>query len=94
VDVSLARRDGRLYVNLVNTAGRHAVGRVETLDEIPPIGPLRVSVAVAARPATVRLQPAGEDLPFDYRDGRVEVLVPKVDILDIVEVTSDPGGPR
>jgi hypothetical protein len=40
-----------------------------------------------ARPAQVTLEPGARPLTFEYRDGKVRLTVPKVDIHEIVAVT-------
>jgi len=84
VDVCVARNHGKLLVNLVNTAGPHRTQPI--LEAIPPVGPLTVSIRLAAPPAKVRLEPAGQTLAVEYRDGRAKVSVPQVTIHEIVVV--------
>ncbi len=86
VDVSLGKQGRALLVNLVNTAGPHGDPDVYTYDEIPPVGPLSVTIRLPEAPHHVTLQPAGTDLPFTYRDGMVEVLLPRLEIYDILWV--------
>jgi hypothetical protein len=85
VDVSVARKDGRLLVNLVNTSGPHQTEPI--LDSVTPVGPLEVVIRQAARPAQVTLEPGARPLAFEYRDGKVRLTVTKVDIHEIVAVT-------
>jgi hypothetical protein len=84
VDVVVNRLDGKLMVNLVNAAGPHRTEPI--LDSIPPVGPLDVTIRHAAKPMKVRLEPAGVSLPFEHRDGRIHLTVPRVDIHEIVIV--------
>ena len=89
VDVTLARKDGRLLVNLVNTAGPHAEGNVYTHDDIPPLGPLEVRVRLPegrARPGRVRLEPKGLDLDFTCDEGALRCTVPRLEIHEVVVV--------
>jgi hypothetical protein len=86
VDVTLGRQGEALLVNLVNTAGPHGDPDVYTYDEIPPLGPLAVTIRMPEAPKHVTLQPAGTDLPFTFRDGKVEVLLPRLEIYDILWV--------
>ena len=37
-------------------------------------------------PAKITLEPAGQPLPFEFRDGEIHVTVPRVDIHEIVVV--------
>jgi hypothetical protein len=80
VDVSLARKDGRLLVNLVNTAGPHADRQNPIHDAIPPVGPITVTLRRDARPAKVTLEPGGRAVESEYRDGRLRVTVPRLEI--------------
>lgn len=84
VDVVVNRIDGKLAVNLVNTAGPHRTEPI--LDVIPPIGPLDVTIRQAAKPTKVSLEPAGIALPFEHRDGEIHVAIPRVDIHEVVVV--------
>ena len=56
------------------------------VESIPPVGPLELSLRMAAKPAKVTLQPEGQSLPFDYRDGLLRTSVPRVDIHALVVV--------
>jgi hypothetical protein len=86
VDVSVCRNHGQLLVNLVNTAGPHEQEKQQTFDYIPPIGPLQVNVRLAKTPRAMRLEPAGLDLPFTWRDGVATVAVPKVALHEVIVV--------
>lgn len=84
VDVCLARNHGKLLVNLVNTAGPHSTQSI--LDSIPPIGPLTLTIRQSVRPTQLTLEPAGQQLPFEYRDGLVRCTVPQVVLHEIVVI--------
>ncbi len=86
VDVQVNRIGGKLAVNLVNTAGPHADNAVYAHDEIPPLGPLAVTIRTGARPKRVALEPAGKRLRFGYARGEVRLTVPRLEIHDIVVV--------
>jgi hypothetical protein len=75
---------GKLAVNLVNTAGPHQSEPI--VDSIPPVGPLDVTIHQAAKPAKVTLEPAGIPLPFEQRNGEIHLVVPRVDIHEIIVV--------
>ncbi len=84
VDVVVNRLGGKLTVNLVNTAGPHRQEPI--LNSIPPIGALDVTICQAAKPARIRLEPAGISLPFEHRDGEIHLVVPRVDIHEVIVV--------
>ncbi len=86
VDVSVGRNHGKLLVNLVNTAGPHEQEKQFTFDDIPPVGSLQVKVRLPKKPKTMRLEPAGQNLKFTWRDGVATVTVPKVAVYEMVVV--------
>jgi len=84
VDVCVARNHGKLLVNLLNTAGPHQTEPV--LETIPPVGPLDVTIRLDARPAAVTLEPGARPMDFDFDDGRLRLVVPKLEIHDVLVV--------
>jgi hypothetical protein len=86
VDVVVNRQGGRLAVNLVNTAGPHQ--REPILDSIEPVGPLDVTIRQTDRPARIMLEPAGTALSFEHRDGEIHLVVPRVDIHEVIVVST------
>ncbi len=87
VDVVVNRLNGKLTVNLINTAGPHQQEPI--LDAIPPVGPLNVTIRHATRPAKVTLEPAGTPLAFEHHDGEIHLVVPRVDVHEIIVVEPD-----
>ena len=84
VDVVVNRQQGKLAVNLVNTAGDHRT--VPILDAIPPVGPLAVTIRCATRPARITLEPEGRVLAFDYRAGAAHFTLPRLELHAILVV--------
>ena len=84
VDVVVNKVDGKLALNLVNTAGPHQSEPI--LETIPPVGPLSVVVRQTQEPARVVLQPQGETVAFNYHRGRLQFTLPKLGIHDIVMI--------
>jgi len=83
VDVSVSRlRNGKFVVHLVNTSGDHRNAGV--IDEIKPVGPLRVSIRCDGKPDKITLRPSGHALNFSYDDGQAVVTVPQIDIYEII----------
>lgn len=87
VDVSVMRNHGKLLVNLVNTAGPHADTKVHVFDEIPPVGPLQVSVRLDRKPRSVTLEPGERIQRFGYRDGELRLTLPPVEIHDVLVIS-------
>lgn len=86
VDVTLNRIGGKLAVNLVNTAGPHSDKEIYVFDEIPPVGPLEITLRPGFRPSRATLQPADKDLFFFYRNGEAALTLPRLQIHDILIV--------
>ncbi|MBI5388701.1 MAG: hypothetical protein HZA90_28905 [Verrucomicrobia bacterium] len=84
VDVSLARNHGKLLVNLVNTSGPHQTEPI--VESIAPVGPLDITIRTQTKPARLTLEPGGQVLAFDYRDGEARTTVPRVEIHSVVVV--------
>ena len=86
VDVAVNRIDGRLAINLVNTAGPHNNKNIRTFDEVPRLGPLTIKIRSAKRPAKVTLQPQSKRLDYEYSDGQIKLTLPRLDIYEIIIV--------
>ena len=86
VDVTVNRIRGRLAVNLVNTSGPHDNPNIKVFDEILPVGPLQISIIRAEKPNRVILEPAGKEMLYDYKNGRIQLTLPKLEIHDIIVV--------
>lgn len=85
VDVTATRLGERLLVNLVNTAGPHANAKVNVHDDIPSVGPPTLSIRCPP-PASVLLQPGSRSIAHEFRDDRLLITVPRVEIHDIIEI--------
>ena len=84
VDVVVNRIEGKLAVNLINTAGPHQTAPI--VKSIPAVGPLSMTIRHAAKPSRITLQPGGESLAFDHRNGAIKLTVPRLEIHDVVVV--------
>ncbi len=87
VAVTLMRKEDRLLLNLVNTGGDHH-GGCYTFDEIPPVGPLELTVRLAERPRSVKLQPGNRRLKWTFDKGALALTVPRVALHEIIEITT------
>ena len=86
VDVVVNRGDGKLAVNLVNTAGPHADRQVPVFSEIPAVGPLAVTIRIGRKPARVTWEPEGQPLPFEYHEGEIKLTLPRLEIHGVILV--------
>jgi hypothetical protein len=80
VDVAVQRIGGRLAVNLINTAGPHAEPRGAIQDSIPPVGPLEVTIRTKEKPRRVTVEPGGEPILFQFRDGAARLSLPRLEV--------------
>jgi hypothetical protein len=80
IDASLMEKDGRLIINLLNTAGDHGDIRLRTFDVIPPVYHIEVKLLLDKEPAGVTLQPGNKKALYSYADGIVKIEVEKLDI--------------
>ncbi len=87
VDIVLMKKEGKLLVNLLNTSGPHDNRACYTFDEIAPLGPLQVEIQTAKRPKRILLQPEGRSLPFRWSRGKTSLVLPRLEIHSVIEVT-------
>ena len=73
-------------VNLVNTAGPHAVSQVSAFDEIPSVGPLEIVIRSGTNPNKVTLEPEGTALPYAFEQGEIRLTLPRLEIHEIIVV--------
>ncbi len=86
VDLTLSRKDGKLLVHLVNTAGPHSDADVYVYDEVMPVGPLTVRVRLPEAPNSVSLEPGGRARSTSYVGGVLSMTIDRVEIYDIIVI--------
>lgn len=84
VDVVPRRVGKQLRINLCNTGGSHVT--TFTWDQLPPVGPLTLSVRLKKAPKAARLEPEGKTLRCRYTAGRVHIEVPAFAIHCVVTI--------
>ena len=85
LEVTLRRGRDFLAVNLVNRAVNPTLtNHLHVVEQVPPTGPVTVSVRLPGKPAQVTLEPGGRALAWSYAEGWLRVEVPSVHIHDIV----------
>ncbi len=81
------KNDGTLLVNLINVAGEHNVANVRSYDEIPPIGPLTVTIAPSIPVKKVIQIPEDKELAVTRQaDGSVSVSVERLEIHTVLQI--------
>lgn len=86
IDVVLTRKDGKLLVNLLNTAGPHGDENVYVFDEVPPAGPLDVKIRRRGKPKKVSVMPSGRRIRLSYSRGVVRLTLPKLELHEVIVV--------
>lgn len=83
-------KNGKMLVQLVNTSGDHANRNVKGIDEIPALRNISVSILTGNRPEEIILQPENVKLDFTFseKDKRASVLIPEIEIHNILEVVN------
>lgn len=86
VDASLMTKDGRLSVNLLNTAGEHGDIQVRTFDVIPPVRDITVNLRLDKEPVSVTLQPGNRKANSCYSNGILTVQIEKLDLHKVIVI--------
>lgn len=87
LELVLRRQADRLLVHLLNATAMQAAGDYIATDFVPPVGPVRLSVRLPARPRQARLEPEGRPLPGRYKDGVWTALIPRITLHEIISLT-------
>ena len=66
--------------------GNHFGAPVQPIQDIVTLSDIAVDLAVRGEPASVRIVPGGEDLPFSVDDGRVRFVVPRLTGQEMIEL--------
>ncbi len=82
----ISKKNGHLFVHLVNTGGQHNDPNVLVYDEVPPVGPLTINIRLPNKPGSIVLQPDHRKLSFTYHNNIAEVVVPELKIYSILEI--------
>lgn len=87
LDIALRRAaDGRLCLHLLNRSGFPLPDRYNFIDFVPPVGPVKADLTLAAQPRTVRWMPDGRYLRWTWANGRLQTTIPSVHIHGILVV--------
>ncbi len=86
VEIAQLEKGGKELLQLVNANGHHHNLKVYTADVISPAIDVRSALRRRTCPKELVLQPTGERLAFEWKDGVVRVTVPRVDLHEILEI--------
>ena len=85
-EVILTKKDGKFNVNLINTSAPHADSKCLSFDEIIPLRDLHLSIEYPKKPKSVNEIPSGKQLEFKYKDGRVELILDRLEIHSVITI--------
>ena len=81
VQMTVLEKDGCLLVNLINMAGEHAVKEARQFEEIPPIGPIAVTISPKLRVSRITQIPEDRQImPTIDADGTKRIVIDKLEI--------------
>ena len=86
VEVVLSEKDGREFVQLINTSAGKKAFEVKSFDETLPLPNLKVEYLRANAPKKVVQFPENKVIPFTYENGRVQFTIKNLLIHAIVEM--------
>jgi hypothetical protein len=85
LDVSLRRTaEGKTCVHLLNTSNRPMPDRYDFSDFVPSLGNIKLKIRMERRPKSVVWKPEGGSVDWSWKDGAVEVKIPKLHIHGVV----------
>ena len=87
IDVALRRKGEQTMIHLVNRlSGIPNQPQNGAIDEIPPAGPVQITVAGVKRPKSVSAPLEGADFEWTYAKGKLAVTVATVRIHEVVVI--------
>jgi len=79
LETTVIRRDGRTVVHLISYCPVRSAESLDLVEDPFPLVEMPLSLRLEEEPRRVFLAPSGEELAFEYRDGRAEVRVTCLD---------------
>ena len=86
VDVSVRRQDDKLLVHLANTVGMQVPASYAVIDFIPSLEQMELIVRLEKKPKKVYVVPDDFEVKTHWSDGKLSVLLPKLDIHSVVVI--------
>ncbi len=86
VHVNLTVKNNQTLIHLINATGHHDNEKIYEWAEVPPLYNLNIQYKTNRKPTKLTIQPEGMNLSFNYKDGILSFVVPKLDIYSIVQV--------
>ena len=92
VEAILSQKENKKYIHLINLLGDHRSvnnihqDRVKTFKNIPPVYDTLVQFSSQQKPKAIRTQPENKKIKFSYKNGKVIINIPKIDLYTILEM--------
>jgi hypothetical protein len=86
VHVALNTLRNKTYLNLINVAGEHTNQSTIGYDQVPRLRDVKVNIKLTARPSAILQQPGNRPLSYTFKNNTVSLVVPDVDIHEILEI--------
>ena len=81
VEQVVTSKNDHLFIHLINMRGIES-----SYDNAPKIPAFHIEVMRSAKPSSVVLQPENTNLQYTYRNGKLDIVVPGLDIYSIVQI--------
>lgn len=88
LDIVCLEKDGRILVQLLNGNGNHHNILCDTEDFIPPVIDIELSISQDIAEHRLVLQPEGKELDFYEKDGRIYIKLDRLDMHNVIEISS------
>ncbi len=87
VDIALRRAaGGQLVLHLLNRTNFPVPDRYNFIDSVPPVGPVKISLALERPPKNLAWLPGAQKLKWAWNEGSLRVTIPSVEIHGILVV--------
>lgn len=88
VELSLRKKEDLLILHLVNTTAMQVGPDFPVIEQVPAIGPIRVSFKLMKQPIRVTWEPGGRRLEGTWDNGVFQTTVPRIEVHGAVTVQS------
>jgi len=86
VNITIREKENRIMINFVNLGtGKALSPRNTIIEDVPPVGPTKVSIPLYKEPSAVFLAPSGMPVEWEY-EGNTGLLKAKIDLIGIHDI--------
>lgn len=88
VHIVTTKIDKDYFLQLINLGDLKPGMEADYYAQLQPIKNLKLKINTVQKPDKIILQPAGEELAFDYDDQHISVMIPKIYIYSILQIAN------